>query len=141
MTAQKKAHLAQYLMLSTFICCSLPHAQFMLYKPYDLRVSIAFLPTVCMCNMHATEVDVVCVPWVTLNRDIIGHYRPLLSMVNDQICPAIILTRSQPITITTLNGLNIDCVRLNGRKQQQMANFPELHNLLLLLYILAFSDL
>lgn len=92
-----------------------------------------------VCNMHGTEVDVVCAPRVTLNRDIIGHYCPLLSMVNDQICPAVILTRSQPITITTLNGLDIDCVCLKDKKQQQMANFPELHNLLLLLYAFAFS--
>lgn len=37
----------------------------------------------CVC-VTSTEVDVVCVPWVALNRDIIGHYSPLLSMVNDQ---------------------------------------------------------
>lgn len=49
-----------------------------------------------VCYVHGTEVDVVCVPWVTLNRDIIGHYCPLPLMVNDQICRAVILTRSQP---------------------------------------------
>lgn len=51
--------------------------------------------TVCV-SRTAQNVDVGCVPWVTLNRDMIGHYCPLLSMVNDQICPALILTRSQP---------------------------------------------
>ncbi len=90
--------------------------------------------------MHSIEVDVVCVPRVTLNRDIIGHYCPLLSMVSDQICPAVILTRSQSITITALNGLDIDCVRLRVREQQQIAVFAELHNLLLLLYIFALFD-
>lgn len=38
-------------------------------------------------------------------------------MVNDQICPAVILTRSQPITITTLNGLNNDCVCFMDKTQ------------------------
>lgn len=48
---------------------------------------------------------------------------------------AVILTRSQPITITTLNGL----VCLKDKKQQQMANFAQLCNLLLLLYVFALS--
>lgn len=56
-------------------------AEFMFCKLYELRASIAFSHRVC--NVHCTNVDVVCVPWVTLNGDIIGHYCPLLSVVND----------------------------------------------------------
>lgn len=67
---------------------------------------------------------------------IIAHY---CQWTMTSICPAVILTRSQPITITTLNGLDIDFVCLKHRKQQQMANFTPLRNLLLPLYIFTFS--
>lgn len=104
----------------TFIFSSLLHSHILLYKLDDPRAGIASLPA-RVCATHRTEVDVVCVcvcaPWVMLNRDIIGHYCPLQSMVNDQICPAVILTRSQPITVITLNGLNIDCVCFKDKMQ------------------------
>jgi len=51
-------------------------------QPMISQLALLFCHRVC--DMHGTEVDVVCVPWVTLNGDIIGHYCPLLSMVNDQ---------------------------------------------------------
>lgn len=106
----------------------------MFYKLYDLRASIAFSHRVC--NIRGTEVNVVCVPWVTLNGDIIAHYCQW-SMTS--ICQRVIL-RLQPITITTLNGPDIDCVCLKQRKQQQIASFLQLHNLLLLFYICTFSN-
>lgn len=57
------------------------------------------------------EVDVVCAPRVTLNGDILGHCRP---PEWTRVC-------------------------LKDEKQQQMANFAQLCNLLLLLYVFALS--
>lgn len=54
---------------------------------------LAFLSPSSSSSLHcglctAQNVDEGCVPWVTLNRDMIGHYCPLLSLVHYQICPA-----------------------------------------------------
>lgn len=82
--------LVGHLMLSTFYFLHSLHpaAQLLLYSHMisELRASIAFphRVRVSVCRIHGTEVDVACVPWVALNRDNIGHYCPLLSMVNDQ---------------------------------------------------------
>lgn len=88
-----------------------------------------------VCNMHGTGVDVVCVPWVTCNRDIIGHYCPLLSMVNDQYMSSSNLNKIAAYNHCHPEWTRIDCVCLKHRKQQQIANFPQLRKLLLLLYV------
>lgn len=101
---------------------------------YEPRACIAFFFFFLLCVWCAQyRSPCGCVPWVMLNKDITGHYCPLLSMVNGQYMSSSYLNK-----IPANNHYHPEWTRhwlcLEDRKQQQRDNFWRLRNRLLLLH-------